>query len=280
MAQGSTKSPSQWTQGEIDTIDSDNKTLSALVAANQKGAPAKSVEPNPQFPAAPNPKGDLPDTAAATAGSSDTQAGILTPQAKTPSTTQSQINADLDPYVKEMMNLGPEYQQEMDFLKPYLNQTGAEAPETQAQLSAGSVADESATGSKAVNEADAEAGSQLENQKAPGFGALAQAGKEYEGTLPYADILQTVLGAGKNEILYGSTPNLSAVSTAGWPASVKAAYDASISGTGVNPSTGLVAPTVAANTAPGGAGGSGSGSTPNADGVFSDSSGVTGGGSG
>lgn len=272
MASGSTKTPSQWTQGEIDTIDSDNKTLSALVGQNNKG---KSVEPDPQFPATPNPKGDLPDTAAATAGASDTQAGILTPQGKQPGSTQLDINKVLQPYIDEMSKLGPEYQEEMDFLKPYLEGTGAQAPQTFQQIEAGSKADETPTGSAKVNEADEAAGTAAADQKAPGFGALAQAGKEYEGTLPYSDILQTVLGAGKNEILYGSTPNLSAVSTAGWPASVKAAYDASISGTGVNPTTGLVAPTVAANTAPGAA----TGSTPNADGVFSDTSGVSGGGS-
>lgn len=247
--------------------------------AKKQPAQQQSVEPDPQFPPGPNPPSDLPDTKSATAGSTDTQAGILTPQAKAPSTTQGEVNSYLDPYVQEMMQLGPEYQHEMDFLKPYLTGTGAGAPETQAQLSAGSVADESPTGSKAVNAADQAMGTALENQQAPGFGALAKAGKEYEGTLPYSDILQTVLGAGKNEILYGTTPNISQINTEQWPDQLKQAYSyLTQAAAGVNSQSGLTAPSVAANqTAPTGSG-TGANTTP--DGVFTQGSLQSGGNTG
>lgn len=161
------------------------------------------------------------------------------------------VNDILAPYLKELQNLGPEYQQEMDYLKPYLEGTGAGAPESFAQLRAGSQADESATGSKAVNAADQAAGTALENQQPPGFGNLAQAAGEFAGTVPYSQILQTVLGAGKNEILYGTIPNISNISTKGWPQSLQDAYSfLTQSATGTNPSTGLNAPQVAARTAP------------------------------
>lgn len=212
--------------------------------------PTPSVEPVPQFPVTPNPSSDLPDTKAATASTTDTQAGILTPQAKTPPSTQGDINTILQPYINEMMQLGPEYQKEMDFLKPYLEGTGAGAPETFAQLQAGSVADESPTGSKMVNEADATAGTAIENQPKPGFGNLAQAAKQYEGTVPYSDILQTVLGAGKNEILYGTTPNTTNIKTGGWPEILQQAYGfLTQNATGTNPKTGLQNPATAAATA-------------------------------
>lgn len=171
-----------------------------------------------------------------------------------PPTTQMDINKILQPYINEMTNLGPEYSAEMEYLKPYLEGTGAAAPQTFQQLEAGSKADETPTGSAKVNEADQSAGTALENQQPPGFGALASAAKQYEGTLPYSDILQTVLGAGKNEILYGTTPNLSTIETTGWPDPLQQAYKYLVANaTGDNPTTGFPTPKVAAKTAPSGA---------------------------
>ncbi len=153
----------------------------------------------------------------------------------------------LAPYLKELQNLGPEYQQEMDYLKPYLEGT----PESFAQLQAGSKADESTTGSQAVNAADKAAGSQIENQAPPGFGNLEQSAEQFVGTVPYSQILQTVLGAGKNEILYGTVPNTSNIQTGGWPSSLQSAYDfLTQSAAGVNPKTNLPTPQAAAVTAP------------------------------
>ena len=210
----------------------------------------QSVEPDPQFPWTPNPSSDNPDTVAGTVATTDTQAGILTPQAKTPPSTQGDINAILEPYIKEMMNLGPEYQSEMEYLKPYLMGTGAGAPETFQQLEAGSKADESPTGSKAVNAADQALGTAIEGQQPPGFGNLATAGEQYENTLPYSDILQTVLGAGKNEILYGTVPNTSNINTKGWPSSVQGAYDFLAQNVGVSPISGLTNPANTPKTNP------------------------------
>lgn len=249
---------SPWTQGEIDTIQQDNKALKGDVKAQQADNAAAAE----------------PVGAAQVAGPT---AGKLLASDKPPPTTQQDVNSYLDPYVKEMMNLGPEYQQEMDFLKPYLTGTGASAPETFDALTSASKADESPTGSKSVNAADSAAGNAVENQAAPGFGQLASAAKEYEGTLPYSDILQTVLGAGKNEILYGTTPNISSISTSEWPEQLQQAYSyLTQAATGTNAGTGLNNPTVAAKTAPGS---TGTGSSSGADGVFSDTSGVSGGGS-
>ena len=253
------KGESPWTQGEVDTIGADNKTLESLVNQQQTAA-SQAAEP----------------VGAAKVGGSSSEK-LLATAGKPAPTTQQDVNSYLDPYVKEMMNLGPEYQSEMDFLKPYLEGTGPSAPETFKQLQAGSQADESPTGSKAVNAADQAAGTQVANEPAPGFGALAKAGKEYEGTLPYSDILQTVLGAGKNEILYGTTPNISSISTKEWPEQLQQAYSyLTQAATGTNAGTGLNNPTVAAKTASP----TGTGSTSGADGVFSDTSGVQAGGSG
>jgi len=189
-----------------------------------------------------------------------------------PATTQQDINSILTPYVNEMMQLGPEYSEEMEFLKPYLEGTGSEAPETFQQVEQNSAAQESPTGNTAVNEADQSAGSALENEPAPGFGALGKAGQEYESTLPYSDILQTVLGAGKNEILYGTTPNVSAISTEGWPSSLQSAYSyLTQNATGENAATGLTSPASAAQQA-------NQEAAQNAGGVFATGSNVSGGG--
>lgn len=232
--------------GPQPTAGAPTTTAPAVEASSGTG----TMEPVPQFPTTPNPSGDKSDTAAATSSSSDTQAGILTPQAKTPPSTQGDINSILEPYINELTNLGPEYNAEMEFLKPYLTQTGSQAPQSFAGLESASTADESPTGSKTVNEADESVGNAIESEQAPGFGSLASAAKDYEGTLPYSDILQTVLGAGKNEILYGTTPNISSISTAGWPSSLQDAYGyLTQAATGTNANTALPSPAAAATQA-------------------------------
>lgn len=258
-AQGTTGN--QWTQGEVGQINSANETLAGLLKppTQQQSEPTTNGAQGIVGLADPTSLG----AAKALSGTPVTQS--------IPKTLSQNVDSYLDPYVKEMMNLGPEYQSEMDFLKPYLTGTGSSTPETFDQLTSASKADESSTGSKAVNAADAQAGNALENQPAPGFGQLASAAKDYEGTLPYSDILQTVLGAGKNEILYGVNPNISSISTKEWPASLQQAYGyLTEAATGTNAQSGLNAPSVAAGqTAPTG---SGTGASTTPDGVFTPSS--------
>ena len=201
----------------------------------------------------------LPDTAQTGQENADTQTGVLQPTSKPG--VQQDINTVLEPYINELMNLGPEYQEEMNYLAPYLTGTGAGAPETFQGLENQSKSQESSTGNTAVNAADTEQGEAIANQQAPGFGQEAQAAQEYEQTVPYSQLLQTVLGAGKNEILYGTTPNISNISTKGWPESLQNAYQfLTQAATGTNASTGLQSPTAAAQAAKETTGNSGSSS--------------------
>lgn len=164
-----------------------------------------------------------------------------------PPGAQTDINTILEPYLSELQNLGPEYQEEMDYLKPYLEPQQQTFQGVEAQ----SKAQESPTGNTAVNEADESVGQDIENEKAPGFGNLASAAEDYEGTVPYSQLLQTVLGAGKNEILYGTIPNISNISTKEWPESLQNAYSfLTQSATGTNAQSGLNSPQVAATSAP------------------------------
>lgn len=192
--------------------------------------------------------GELPDTAALGQETPDTQQGIRQPTSQPG--VQQDINEILQPYINELMNLGPEYGSEMEYLKPYLTQTGAGAPQTFDQVVNESKAQESPTGNTAVNEADESLGNTVANQQPPGFGELATAAKEYEGTVPYSQLLQTVLGAGKNEILYGTVPNISNIQTGGWPESLQHAYQfLTQAATGTNANSGLQSPTAAAKAA-------------------------------
>lgn len=178
--------------------------------------------------------------------------------------TQADINEILSPYINELLNLGPEYGQEMEYLKPYLMGQGANAPQTFQGVVDASKAAESPTGDTRLQEAEQQVGQAAANETMPGFGGMAEAAKEFEGTVPYAQLLQTLLGAGKNEILYGTTPNISNVNTSGWPATLQQAYSfLTQAATGTNAQSGLQAPKVAAKkgaqasgTGSGGTGGS------------------------
>lgn len=115
------------------------------------------------------------------------------------------INTILQPYIDELTRLGPEYGAEMAYLQPYLTGT----PTTFQGLQQQSAADQSPTGSKSLQTAEAGVATAMENQPKPGFGNLAQSAKQYEGTIPYSQVLQSVLEAGKNQILgYSTIPNL------------------------------------------------------------------------
>lgn len=186
---------------------------------------------------------------------------------KTPTpNTQQDINHMLSQYMEEMGNLGPEYQAEMDYLKPYL----AGTPMTFQGLESQSQADESPTGSKSVQAAEQGVANAISNQPAPGFGAAAQEAGQFEQSIPYSQVLQDVLQAGKNEILgYSTIPDLTTLNTSQWPEALKgvvpylkqsigytstgipnpatAAFQAGQQLGGYNPATTPGAPTVGAN---------------------------------
>jgi hypothetical protein len=142
------------------------------------------------------------------------------PNVKYPSTSQD-ISSILDPYVKELQQLGPEYQKEMDYLAPYLSgsqSTGLPSAPTY-----------SGPDSAAVNSADAALGtaeqnvaSATENEPAPGFGKLADAAKEYEGTIEPSAGIQSALAYQKYLATYGGMQ----ADTSDWSQQAKDAYAA------------------------------------------------------
>lgn len=161
------------------------------------------------------------------------------------------INDILQPYINELMNLGPEYGAEMEYLKPYVTGQGPTAPQTFQGIEAASQAQESPTGNTSLQQAiQAQGQAEEKSLQDPGFGELATAGEEFANTVPYSQLLQTLLGAGKNEILYGTTPNISNVNTQGWPSSLQNAYSfLTQAATGTNAQTGLQSPQQAAKGA-------------------------------
>lgn len=163
----------------------------------------------------------IPQDSTVQAGSSPQEDVLST----TLPTGPQQIEALLAPYVKELTTLGPEYQQEMNFLAPYLS--GAHQENFQ-QILAGSQADESPTGSKAVSAADAAAGQAIENAQAPGFGQEAAAGKAAQQAAPYEGQLNTALAYQKYLATYGGQ----AVNTSQWPSGPAAAYQAVMGSSG------------------------------------------------
>lgn len=156
-----------------------------------------------------------------TTGLSTMLAGTM-PQ--TPS-TQTDINQMLAPYMKELTNLGPEYAAEMEYLKPYLSPEYSNALEQSvAKQYGGSGVQAPAhdAAQQALNATETQLGNAAKNMQPPGFGDLAGAAKQYAGSIPYQDILQSVLMAGKNEILgYSTIPNLTNVNTSQWPAALQ-----------------------------------------------------------
>lgn len=136
---------------------------------------------------------------------------------QTPSISQD-IDHLLSKYMNELTNLGPEYGQEMEFLKPYLNP----GDETLGQVISQSKANASPAGDTTVNAADAKLAQAADNLSLPGFGALAAANKSYENVLPYQDAMQAALGYQKYLETYGGQQ----VNTSAWPQSIQDAYQA------------------------------------------------------
>jgi hypothetical protein len=175
-------------------------------------------------------------------GSSGQEALIKTlPEAPSLTTDIDHVMAS---YYNELTRLGPEYGAEMAYLAPYL------APSTGQSFSGvvgQSVAQGSPQGNTGVLAADTALAAALTGQKAPGFGGMATAAKEFTHTLPYSATLQAVLEAGKNQVLgYSTIPNISNINTTNWPSNVQSILPYLESHIGYNPSSGLPTATTAA----------------------------------
>jgi hypothetical protein len=152
-------------------------------------------------------------------------------------TLEQTLNQAFQPYYNELTNLGPEYQAEMNYLRPYLAPTTGQ---TFSDVVNQSKAQESPQGNTGVIAADTALQNAMTNQPAPGFRNLAPAGKQMVSGLPYAATLQAVLEAGKNQVLgYSTIPNITNINTTNWPSNVQSILPYLESQIGYNPSTGL-----------------------------------------
>lgn len=153
--------------------------------------------------------------------------GILGGGKDPPPSLQQDINTYMQQYSNELTSLGPEYAKEMAFLKPYMEGNPGAGLEASVASEYGGSGVKPITGptpqGEALGAASAANAAAIEGFK-PGFGDLAAGAKQQEQTASYADVLNTVLGAGKNELLYGSVPNFSAINTSQFPPSVQALY--------------------------------------------------------
>jgi hypothetical protein len=137
--------------------------------------------------------------------------------------TQQDIDQILGPYVKQLMNLGPEYGAEMQYLQPYLpsEYSPSTAPTYTGPGAATVNADQNAltTAEEGVNKA-------VTSQAPPGFGGIANEMQQYEQSLPYQQAIQSGLGYQKYLETYQGLPT----DQTNWPTSIQQAYGA-ISGT-------------------------------------------------
>lgn len=161
---------------------------------------------------------------------------------------QGEIDKILQPYLQEVGSLGPEYSKEMDFLKPYMAGTATSdstlTNEANAAVGGGVQAPNpnALPGESDLSNAQNALTATMEGQT-PGFGALNQANKQFEGTVPYSSLIQTALTAGKNELQgYSTVPNFTNVNTSQWPAALQQVWNTIQSSVGVNPNSGLANP--------------------------------------
>ena len=171
---------------------------------------------------------------------------------------QGQVGYDIEqalqPYVDQLTNLGPEYAAEMKYLEPYLapNQSLATeqavaksfSPDVATQTP--NALNTALTGAEETTQAATEA-EQPALEKA--FADAGAGAKEYAKTVPSTSILDAILQAGRNEILYGSVPNLTNIDTTNWEPSLKAVYSYLTQSAGVTPG-GLPTPSNAITTLP------------------------------
>jgi hypothetical protein len=126
------------------------------------------------------------------------------------------ISQLLAPYVNQLTRLGPEYQSELEYLKPYLNPQN----ETFSDIVNTSKSEESPSGNTAVNAADSSLSAAVEAMNPPGFGGASQLVKGYEQSIPYQSAEQAALAYQK----YLQTYQGYAPATTGWSPQAQGAY--------------------------------------------------------
>lgn len=148
--------------------------------------------------------------------------------------TQQDINSILEPYVKELQNLGPEYQKEMDYLAPYISGT---TPTGLASAPAYNGPDAAVVNQKQDDLMSAEhtTAEGILNQPKPGFGGLAKAAGQYEQTILPSSGIQSALAYQKYLETYGGMQ----APTADWSTQQKDAYEAILGNTASASSSGL-----------------------------------------
>lgn len=137
------------------------------------------------------------------------------------------INSILEPYVNQLMQLGPEYQKEMNYLAPYLSGQVTDSQLAPAPAYTGPDASAVNEGQESLNQADNALGTAIEGEPKPGFGNLATAAKQYESTIEPSAGIQSGLAYQKYLETYGGMQ----APTADWTQQQKDAYAAIVGDT-------------------------------------------------
>jgi hypothetical protein len=145
---------------------------------------------------------------------------------------QTDINSILEPYVNQLMQLGPEYQKEMNYLAPYLSGQVTDNQLAPAPAYTGPDASTVNEGQESLNQADNALGTAVEDQTAPGFGQETSAAKQYENTILPSAGIQSGLAYQKYLETYGGMQ----ADESNWTQEQKDAYAAIVGDTS---STGL-----------------------------------------
>jgi hypothetical protein len=145
---------------------------------------------------------------------------------------QTDINSILEPYVNQLMQLGPEYQKEMNYLAPYLSGQVTDNQLAPTPAYTGPDASTVNEGQSSLMQADNALGTAVEDQDAPGFGQETSAAKQYENTILPSAGIQSGLAYQKYLETYGGMQ----ADQANWTQEQKDAYAAIVGDTS---STGL-----------------------------------------
>jgi hypothetical protein len=182
------------------------------------------VDPNAEFTSG---KAKNSKSSGTKASTFPTQAQELINTVPQAPSTQQDINQILGPYIQQLMQLGPEYQQEMEYLKPYLSPE-YNGSQGQPATYTGPGADVVNKDQAALGQSEQALGSSIENQPAPGFGNVASQMQQYANSIPYEQALQAGLGYQKYLETYGGL----GANTSAWPQQLQEAYKAIGSGSG------------------------------------------------
>jgi hypothetical protein len=143
------------------------------------------------------------------------------------------------------MQLGPEYQKEMDYLAPYLSGSVTDNQLAPVPQYSGPDASTVNAGQQSLTQADNALGSAVEDEKAPGFGQEATAAKQYEQTIEPSAGIQSGLAYQKYLETYGGMQ----APTADWTQEQKDAYAAIVGNTSTQGGLPSIADEGAANNA-------------------------------